>query len=112
MKKTVLLLACIFSSFILLGQTENYTIKNINANKKFQDFGVAYYGDSIAVFASSGKSVSSGLVLSLCGMGTDGKLEPIPAALAFIASIAFFVRKSTLVYFSFEIFDGSNAARL
>ena len=57
MKKTVLLLACVFSSFILFGQTENYTIKNINANKKFQDFGVAYYGDSIAVFASSGKSV-------------------------------------------------------
>jgi len=57
MKKIAFLLVCIISSSIVFGQNENYTIKNIKANKKFQDFGVSYYGDSTAVFSSSGKSV-------------------------------------------------------
>ena len=57
MKKTFFFLAYIICSSIVFGQNQNYTINNIKANKKFQDFGVAYYGDSIAVFASSGKSV-------------------------------------------------------
>ena len=48
---------CIIYSSVSFGQIENYAIKNINANKKFQDFGVAYYGDSIAVFSSSSRGV-------------------------------------------------------
>lgn len=55
--KKISILLCIITSITFWGQSENYTIKNINANKKFQDFGVAYYGDSTAVFASSGKSI-------------------------------------------------------
>ena len=56
MKKIILLLFC-FCVSTGWAQQENFTIKNISANNKFEDFGVAYFGDSIAVFASSGHSV-------------------------------------------------------
>lgn len=56
MKK--LLIITIFLSVInSWSQEENYTIKNITANKKTQDFGVSYYGDSIVVFSSAVKGV-------------------------------------------------------
>lgn len=56
MKKLTFLLF-IFSATIFFGQNENYTIKNIVANKEFQDFGVSYFGNSLAVFASARKNV-------------------------------------------------------
>ncbi|NLP57872.1 OmpA family protein [Lutibacter sp. B1] len=51
----ILLLFCV--SF-LNAQDINYTIRNISKNTKYQDFGVTYYGDSLAVFASSRKDKS------------------------------------------------------
>jgi peptidoglycan-associated lipoprotein len=55
MKKLTILL--FFFSTITLGQQENYKIKNIEANKEFQDFGVTYFGDSTAVFSTTRKGV-------------------------------------------------------
>jgi len=52
MKKITLILALFFVGF-LTAQEENYIIKNIEDNTKFQDFGVSYYADSTVVFASS-----------------------------------------------------------
>lgn len=51
----ILLLFCVS---ILNAQELNYSIKNISENTKYQDFGVTYYGDSLAVFASSRKHKS------------------------------------------------------
>tara|TARA_R110001583_G_scaffold15501_2_gene63846 strand:- start:27539 stop:29080 length:1542 start_codon:yes stop_codon:yes gene_type:complete len=39
-------------------QIENYSIKNVSSNTKYQDFGVSYYGENTAVFASSRKDKS------------------------------------------------------
>jgi len=52
MKKFTLVLALFFVGF-LDAQEENYIIKNIEDNTKFQDFGVSYYADSTVVFAST-----------------------------------------------------------
>lgn len=43
----------IFYTGIILAQEANYTIENINTNTKYSDFGVTYYGEDEAVFASS-----------------------------------------------------------
>ena len=43
---------------LLLGvvtYSQNYTIKNIEANTKYSDFGVTYYGENSAIYASSKK---------------------------------------------------------
>tara|TARA_R110002073_G_scaffold108336_2_gene243328 strand:- start:11620 stop:13203 length:1584 start_codon:yes stop_codon:yes gene_type:complete len=52
MKKSILLLLVFVSSFSW-AQQGNFTIKNLKANKKFEDFGTAYYGDSTVVFSSA-----------------------------------------------------------
>ncbi|MCW2120518.1 OmpA family protein [Flavobacterium sp. 7A] len=54
MKKITILLVflCGFAAF---SQSQNYTIKNIDVNTKYSDFGVTYYGENGAVFASSKK---------------------------------------------------------
>jgi outer membrane protein OmpA-like peptidoglycan-associated protein len=56
MKKTIQLLF-FFVLTISYSQKENYIIKNIDSNKEFQDFGVAYFKDSLVVFSSARKSV-------------------------------------------------------
>jgi len=52
MKKITLILALFCVTFIN-AQEDNYKIKNIEDNTKYQDFGVAYYADSMVVFAST-----------------------------------------------------------
>jgi len=42
----------------LKAQESNYSIKNVSSNTKYSDFGVSYYGESEAVFASSRKNKS------------------------------------------------------
>jgi peptidoglycan-associated lipoprotein len=55
MKK--ILLPFLFLTLSLFAQEENYTIKNLAINNKYQDFGVSFYNDTTAVFASARKSV-------------------------------------------------------
>ena len=55
MKKIIL--PFLFLTLSLFAQEENYTIKNLDINKKYQDFGVSFYNDSTAVFASARKTV-------------------------------------------------------
>ena len=59
MKKYTLIACLLFVGF-LNAQEVNYTIKNLEVNSKLQDFGTAFYKDSLVVFASTrkGKSIS------------------------------------------------------
>jgi outer membrane protein OmpA-like peptidoglycan-associated protein len=57
MKKIIVILL-LFCAGIVSAQEMNYSIKNISENTKLSDFGVTYYGDSSAVFASSRKDKS------------------------------------------------------
>lgn len=52
MKKYILIIH-LFLVGILNAQEINYTIKNIESNSKYQDFGTAFYKDSLVVFAST-----------------------------------------------------------
>jgi outer membrane protein OmpA-like peptidoglycan-associated protein len=54
MKKIIFLLTVLFTIFGT-AQQENYKIKNLQVNTKYSDFGVTYYGDNSAVFASTRK---------------------------------------------------------
>jgi len=58
MKKIITFIVALFCLTFTNAQNKNYSIKNISTNTKYQDFGVAFYGDSTAVFASSRKSKS------------------------------------------------------
>lgn len=51
--KTYILITSLFIVGFLNAQEVNYTIKNIEANSKYQDFGTALYKDSLVVFAST-----------------------------------------------------------
>lgn len=61
MKKITLVISLLFVSLSTLGQeitslpAENYSIKNLAENTKYQDYGVSYAGDSTVIFASSRK---------------------------------------------------------
>ncbi|MFD1295012.1 carboxypeptidase-like regulatory domain-containing protein, partial [Lutibacter holmesii] len=61
MKKNSILIFLICVSFLTRGQEitstpeENYVVKNISGNTKYQDYGVSYAGDSTVIFASSRK---------------------------------------------------------
>lgn len=57
MKKITLIILLFWASF-LNAQNVNYSIKNISENTKLSDFGVTYYGENEAVFASSRKDKS------------------------------------------------------
>ncbi|NRT11585.1 OmpA family protein [Flavobacterium sp. 14A] len=54
MKKNTLIILLLF---VVLGhaQDANYTIKNIEDNSKYSDFGPTYYGDNQVIYASSRK---------------------------------------------------------
>ena len=51
----VLLLFCVS----LFAQEDNYSVKNIDVNTEYSDFGVAYLGDSTAIYASTRKDKNS-----------------------------------------------------
>lgn len=57
MKKITLILLLFCVSF-MNAQEENYSIENVSSNTKYQDFGVSYFGENTAVFASSRKDKS------------------------------------------------------
>lgn len=42
-----------FCTTLFFAQNEKYSIKNLNVNTKYSDFGTTYYGDSIVIYASS-----------------------------------------------------------
>jgi len=48
----ILLLFCVS---IINAQDESYTIKNVSSNTKYSDFGVSYFGENTALFASARK---------------------------------------------------------
>lgn len=54
MKKSIIIVFLFCVGFIN-AQNENYKIQNLEVNTEHSDFGVAYYGDSIAIYASSKK---------------------------------------------------------
>ena len=54
MKKITFIIVLLFG-VMAFAQSKNYSIKNIDVNTEYSDFGVTYYGDSSAVFASSKK---------------------------------------------------------
>ena len=54
MKKITLIIVLLFG-VVALAQNQNYTIKNIDVNTKYSDFGVTYYGANDAIYASSKK---------------------------------------------------------
>lgn len=56
--KNITLLLLLFCVGFGYSQDGNYSIKNITENTKLADFGVTYYGDSLAVFASSRRDKS------------------------------------------------------
>ena len=51
--KNITLIILLFCAAYLPAQDDHYNIKNISENTEYADFGVTYYGDSTAVFASS-----------------------------------------------------------
>ena len=57
MKKITLIVLFLVTT-LLNAQEANYSIKNISANTKYSDFGVTYFGENSAIFASSRKSKS------------------------------------------------------
>lgn len=56
--KKITLIILLFCAFQINAQDVNYSIKNISENTKLADFGVTYYGENSAVFASSRKDKS------------------------------------------------------
>ncbi len=52
MKKNILILL-FFCISLAQAQIENFTIKNVSSNTKYQDFGVSYFNNNSVVFASS-----------------------------------------------------------
>ncbi|MFH6967734.1 OmpA family protein [Flavobacterium sp. FlaQc-28] len=56
MKKITLLIILLFGVVVY---SQNYNIKNIDANTKYSDFGVTYYGENSAIYASSKKTKQS-----------------------------------------------------
>lgn len=54
MKKITLIIVLLFG-FVAFSQNQNYTIKNLDVNTEYSDFGVTYYGENAAIFASSKK---------------------------------------------------------
>ena len=55
MKKIILFLLCIVVQLTYAQNEDRYTIKNINANDKYSNFGTSYYGPNQIVFASPQK---------------------------------------------------------
>ncbi|WP_299060344.1 OmpA family protein [uncultured Polaribacter sp.] len=55
MRKITLILLVLCASLVSAQEMENYTIKNIAVNTENSDFGVSYFGDNQAIFASSRK---------------------------------------------------------
>ena len=53
MKKVIFLFLVLCCITLVNAQKPNYTIKRIGVNTKYSDFGVSYYGENEAVFASS-----------------------------------------------------------
>ncbi len=56
--KKITLIILLFCAGYINAQDVNYKIKNISENTKLADFGVTYYGENEAVFASSRKDKS------------------------------------------------------
>nr|WP_294788206.1 OmpA family protein [uncultured Flavobacterium sp.] len=56
MKKITLLIILLFGAVVY---SQNYTIKNIEANTKYSDFGLTYYGENGAIYASSKRTKQS-----------------------------------------------------
>ncbi|UMB52880.1 OmpA family protein [Lutibacter sp. A64] len=56
--KKITLLILLFCAGFINAQEVSYSIKNISENTKLADFGVTYYGENEAVFASSRKDKS------------------------------------------------------
>jgi len=56
--KKITLIVLLFCVAFVNAQEENYSLKNISANTKFQDFGVTYFGENTVIFASSRKEKS------------------------------------------------------
>jgi outer membrane protein OmpA-like peptidoglycan-associated protein len=56
--KKITFIILLFSAVFINAQEINYSIKNISENTKLADFGVSYYGQNSAVFASSRKDKS------------------------------------------------------
>ena len=52
--KKITLIALLFS-LNFFGQEENYSVKNIDINTEYSDFGTTYISDSIAIYASTKK---------------------------------------------------------
>ncbi|AOW20892.1 OmpA family protein [Urechidicola croceus] len=52
MKKLILIVSFI-CSIICYAQEENYSIKNLDVNTEYSDFGVSYFGDSTVIYSSS-----------------------------------------------------------
>lgn len=57
MKKITLIILLFCASFVN-AQEQEYSIKNVSSNTKYQDFGVSYFGKNTAVFASARKDKS------------------------------------------------------
>ncbi|MGL5111244.1 MAG: OmpA family protein [Flavobacterium sp.] len=53
--KTITVIIVLMLSLYAHAQDQKYTIKNIDANTEYSDFGTAYFGNEYAVFASSKK---------------------------------------------------------
>lgn len=53
MKNTILLISLVLTTGLIYCQQNNYSIKNLKVNTEYSDFGVTYYGDSTAIYASS-----------------------------------------------------------
>ncbi len=51
--KKITLIIIFFCAGSLMAQEENYSIKNLDVNTKYQDFGTTFYKDSLIVFAST-----------------------------------------------------------
>ncbi len=56
--RKITLIIILFCTAFLNAQEQKYSIKNTSANTKYSDFGVAYFGENIAVFASARKDKS------------------------------------------------------
>ena len=56
--KKIILIILFFSAGLINAQEMNYSIKNISENTKLSDFGVTYFGESSAVFASARRDIS------------------------------------------------------
>ncbi|MBP8793076.1 MAG: OmpA family protein [Lutibacter sp.] len=54
MKKITFIIVLLFG-VMAFAQSENYSIKNIDVNTEYSDFGVSYFGENSAIFASSKK---------------------------------------------------------